>query len=154
MIEKKIAQLLTKKKLTLAIAESCTGGLVSHRITNIPGSSKYFVGGIIAYAYSVKTSILGVPQATIKKRGAVSRETVLAMAKGARRVFGADVAVSITGIAGPAGGTKMKPVGLAYIAFDDGKKVLTKKVNFKGTRKQLKEKFARAALQFILLNLK
>lgn len=150
MLEEEIAQVLTKKKKTLAIAESCTGGLLSHRITNIPGSSKYFIGGIVAYSNSLKTSILGVPAGTMKKYGAVSREVALAMAKGARRAFKSDIAAAVTGIAGPGGGSKAKPVGLAYIAFSGGKKTVTRRVKFKGSRLSLKKKFSEAVLKLII----
>ncbi len=101
---------------TLATAESCTGGLVGHAITNVAGSSAYFLGGIIAYSNEAKRQLLGVPEALLAAYGAVSREVALAMARGARQAFGADVAISTTGIAGPSGGTAQKPVGTVYIA--------------------------------------
>src|SRR5512135_3003758 len=103
-IEKAIGSLLRKQNWTISIAESCTGGLVAHRITNVPGSSDYFLGGVVAYAYEAKVAQLGVSWETLRAYGAVSRETALAMARGARRTLEADVAVSVTGIAGPGGG--------------------------------------------------
>jgi len=116
-VEEKIGSLLIRQGLTLATAESCTGGLVAHRITNVPGSSAYFVGGIVAYANEAKEAVLGVQPATLAAHGAVSEETARELARGARQRLGADVAVAITGIAGPAGGTPDKPVGLTYVAL-------------------------------------
>jgi len=145
-IETDIIKILKKKKITLAVAESCTGGLIAHRITNIPGSSACFAGGVIAYSDKVKTAVLGVKARTIKTRGAVSRETAIEMAKGVRRRLKTTAAVAITGIAGPTGATTKKPVGLAYISFVAGKTIRTRKVRFKGSRTELKERFAEAAL--------
>ncbi len=147
--EKRIARILRKKKKTLAVAESCTGGLVSSRITDVPGSSDYFLGGIVAYSNNVKISLLGVPGATIRKYGAVSRETAIAMARGAKKVLKADMAVSVTGIAGPTGGSARKPVGLAYTAFVAGKAVKVRKLNFKGSRTSIKAKFTQAVLEMV-----
>jgi nicotinamide-nucleotide amidase len=112
-----VGQLLLQHHLTLATAESCTGGLIGHRLTNVPGSSDYFLGGIIAYANEIKERVLGVSHQTLDTHGAVSAETALEMARGARRVLGVDVAISVTGIAGPGGGTADKPVGLVYAAL-------------------------------------
>jgi nicotinamide-nucleotide amidase len=114
----KVGLLLSQRGLTLALAESCTGGLIAHHVTNVPGSSAYFLGGVVSYANSIKEEILGVPPATLEERGAVSEETASAMARGARELFRSDIAVSVTGIAGPTGGTESKPVGLVYIALD------------------------------------
>ena len=116
-LEEKIAALLIDQRLTLATAESCTGGLVAHRITNVPGSSAYFVGGVVAYANEAKEALLGVQSDTLVAHGAVSEKTAREMARGARQRLGADVAVAITGIAGPTGGTPDKPVGLTFIAL-------------------------------------
>lgn len=102
---------------TLATAESCTGGLVAERLVRVSGSSTYFLGGIVSYSNAAKHKLLDVPDAHLERYGAVSVETALAMARGARRAFGADIAVSTTGIAGPTGGTDAKPVGLVYIAL-------------------------------------
>lgn len=112
-----VGHLLRERSLTLAVAESCTGGLLSHRITDVPGSSDYYLGSVIAYANAVKERLLGVPRSVLETCGAVSRETALAMAWGARRLLGADLSLSVTGIAGPGGGTPTKPVGLTYIAL-------------------------------------
>jgi PncC family amidohydrolase len=112
-----VGQLLLKHKLTLALAESCTGGLLGHRLTDVPGSSAYLMGGVVAYSYDAKEHLLGVQHNTLYDHGAVSPETAQEMARGARRVFGTDLAVSVTGIAGPGGGLPGKPVGLAYICL-------------------------------------
>ena len=109
--------LLLRAGKTLATAESCTGGLVAERLVRVSGSSAYFMGGIVSYSNAAKHALLGVPDAHLERYGAVSIETALAMARGARRAFGTDVAVSTTGIAGPSGGTETKPVGLVYIAL-------------------------------------
>ena len=137
----------------MVVAESCTGGQVSDRLTDIPGSSRYFKGGIIAYANEVKTAVLDVDPGTIHKNGAVSRQVALAMAEGARRALSADMAAAVTGIAGPSGGSSKKPVGLAYIAFSSGKKKRTRKVNFRGNRRSIKTQFAQAVLKLILENI-
>jgi PncC family amidohydrolase len=110
-----VGQLLTVSGLTLALAESCTGGLTGHLITDVPGSSSYFLGSAVCYAYSAKESVLGVRHETLQAHGAVSAECAQEMAQGARRLFGADIAVSVTGIAGPGGGLPNKPVGLVHI---------------------------------------
>jgi PncC family amidohydrolase len=116
-IEYRIHSLLTERRLTLAAAESCTGGLVASRITDVPGSSAYFMGGIIAYSYEAKAALLNVSWDTLNGKGAVSRETVLEMAHGARKALGVDIAVSVSGIAGPGGGTPEKPVGTTWIGL-------------------------------------
>ena len=152
-LELRIAKRLNKKKKTLALAESCTGGLISHRITNASGSSLYFRGAIVAYSNKVKESLLSVPGEVIKTYGAVSRQVALGMARAAREVLCSDIAISITGIAGPTGGSAKKPVGLAYIAFASARKRKSKRVIFKGTRRELKEKFTNSALNFLLENI-
>jgi PncC family amidohydrolase len=110
-----LGRLLSARGLTLALAESCTGGLIGSLITDVPGSSDYFLGSAVTYAYSAKEDILGVSHATLLVHGAVSAETAAEMAQGARRIFGADIAASVTGIAGPGGDLPGKPVGLVYI---------------------------------------
>lgn len=146
-IEERIGVLLTKQGLTLATAESCTGGLVAHRITNVPGSSAYFLGGAVAYAHGAKEALLGVQAETLAAHGAVSEETAREMARGARRRLGADVAVAITGIAGPAGGTQDKPVGLTYIALSAPDVDLVERHVWTGERLENKEASAEAALR-------
>lgn len=112
-----LGPLLTRRGQRLAVAESCTGGLVSHRITNVPGSSEYYLGGVISYAYEAKVRLLGVSWETLNTYGAVSRETVLEMARGARLALGAEIGLAVSGIAGPGGGTPEKPVGTTWIGL-------------------------------------
>jgi len=127
----KIVSLLEKKKLKLALAESCTGGLLSSAITSVSGSSKIFAMGLVTYSNQAKTSILKVPQKIIKKYGAVSVQCCLAMVNNLQKISKSKVCVSITGIAGPKGGSKLKPVGLVYIGIRVRKKVFVNKCNFK-----------------------
>jgi nicotinamide-nucleotide amidase len=117
IIEERIGALLRARRWTLATAESCTGGLLGHRITSVSGSSAYYLGGFVAYADEVKEAFLGVRRATLLTYGSVSEETAREMARGARQQLGADVAVALTGLAGPTGGTSEKPVGLVYMAL-------------------------------------
>lgn len=147
--EKKVALKLIKQKLTLALAESCSGGLVSHRLTNISGSSCFLKAGIVAYSNEAKIKILKVPSSLIKQFGAVSHETACAMAKGVRKVFKTDFGIAITGIAGPTGGTKTKPVGLTFIAVSSKEKVECIECRFKGNRLQIKTKAADEALNLL-----
>ncbi|RLD00378.1 MAG: competence protein ComA [Chloroflexi bacterium] len=112
-----VGRLLKQRGLTLALAESCTGGLVSHRVTNVPGSSAYYLGSVIAYSNEIKEWILQVRRDTLHRHGAVSEQAALEMAQGVRRTFHADVGLAVTGIAGPGGGTPEKPVGLIYISL-------------------------------------
>jgi PncC family amidohydrolase len=152
-VEIKISKSLKRKKKTLAVAESCTGGLVASRITDVSGSSDYFSGGVVAYSNDVKTSLLKVPVSFIKRYGAVSRQVAQAMAEGVKAKLEADVAAAITGIAGPTGGSSAKPVGTAYIAVVSGRTKKTKKVKYKGDRRTVKNKFAEAVLGLIAENL-
>ena len=130
-INKKIISLIKKKKMKLAIAESCTGGMLSSTITSVSGSSKVFTVGFVTYSNQAKTGILKVPQKIIKKYGAVSVQCCLAMVNNLSKISKSKVCVSITGIAGPKGGSKQKPVGLVYIGIRVGKKVVVNKSNFK-----------------------
>ncbi len=116
-LEAEIGELLRARGLTLAVAESCTGGLLGHLITNVPGSSDYFLGGVVTYSDRAKEKLLGVRRESLAEQGAVSEQVAREMARGARALFGADVALAITGIAGPGGATPGKPVGLVYIAL-------------------------------------
>ena len=136
--------------LKVATAESCTGGLVADRITDIPGSSDYFLGGVVAYAYEAKVGLLHVSWDTLRTFGAVSRETVIAMARGVRASLGADIGISISGIAGPAGGMPDKPVGTTWICLSSSEGDWTRKFVWEGTRRLNKESSAVAALQFLL----
>ncbi|HEX2787794.1 MAG TPA: competence/damage-inducible protein A [Ignavibacteria bacterium] len=133
-MEKLIGDLLIKKKLKLAVAESCTGGNISFLIVNIPGSSEYYLGGVCTYANEAKQKMLGVKKETLESYGAVSEKTAIEMAEGARKEFKADVAISTTGIAGPAGGTEAKPVGLVYIGYSDKNKSFAEKFYFGDNR--------------------
>ena len=130
-INKKIISLIKRKKLKLAIAESCTGGMLSSAITSVSGSSKVFTMGLVTYSNLAKTSILKVNQKIIKKYGAVSVQCCLAMVNNLSKISKSKVCISITGIAGPKGGSKQKPVGLVYIGIRVGKKVIVNKCNFK-----------------------
>ena len=145
-LEVLLGRLLIEKKQTLAIAESCTGGLITHRLTNVPGSSAYVVAGVIAYAYEAKVAALGLSWDTLNKFGAVSTETVIAMARGARERFSATIGLAITGIAGPGGGTPEKPVGLVHIALADANAVMVARHVWRGDRLQNKAQSAEAAL--------
>ena len=149
-LETQIGPLLNERGLKLALAESCTGGLVGNRITNVPGSSEYFLGGLVVYSYEAKVGLLGVSWDTLNSTGAVSRETVIEMARGARKVLNADIAVSISGVAGPGGGTDEKPVGTTWIglAANDGE--WAKLFQFPGNRVQNKAYAANAALHMLL----
>jgi PncC family amidohydrolase len=149
-LEVVVGELLRKRGLRLAIAESCTGGLVSHRITNVPGASTYYMGSVTAYAYEAKVRLLGVRWSTLEKYGAVSKETALEMAAGVRRVLAADVGVSVTGIAGPGGGTPEKPVGLTWIGLSAPGIDEAWEYIWKGDRLQVKEQSAQQALQLLV----
>jgi nicotinamide-nucleotide amidase len=149
-ILKKIANLLKQKHLTVATAESCTGGLISHSLTNISGSSVYFDRGIVSYSNNAKMELLGVYKEILEKYGAVSEQIAKVMAEGVRTKSNVDIGISTTGIAGPTGGTKEKPVGLVYIAVSTTKNVVVKKFQFTGDRLQNKENTCNAALQMLL----
>ena len=128
---KKIVSLLKRKKIKISFAESCTGGLLSSAITSVSGSSKVFKMGLITYSNQAKTSLLKVPQKIIKKYGAVSVQCCLAMVNNLSKISKSKVCISITGIAGPGGGSKQKPIGLVYIGIKFGKKVIVNKCNFR-----------------------
>jgi PncC family amidohydrolase len=149
-LETQIGELLRHQELKLALAESCTGGLVGSRITDVSGSSEYFLGGIVSYSYEAKVNLLGVSWDTLNSTGAVSRETVIEMARGARRVLNADIAVSVSGIAGPSGGTPEKPVGTTWIGLTAKDDERAKVFQFSGDRVQNKADAADAALQMLL----
>jgi PncC family amidohydrolase len=145
----RILEQLKEKKLTFATAESCTGGLVSALFTDIPGSSAAFVCGYVAYANAAKTQMLGIDSGIIETRGAVSEEVSRAMALGAREKSGVDIAVSITGIAGPDGGNKEKPVGLVYIAVATKTKTICEKNIFRGDRASVRLQSVEKALMMV-----
>jgi len=148
-VEEAIVRLLTKRRQTLALAESCTGGCLAHRITNVPCASAVFLGGLVAYSNMAKQKFLGVRAETLKQHGAVSAAVAREMAEGAREKFGADFALAVTGIAGPTGGTKAKPVGTVFIALaGGGTTVVERKLNPCG-REQFKDLTARQALAML-----
>jgi len=148
-LEEVIGQLLAEKGLTLATAESCTGGLVGGRITAVPGSSQYYLGGIVAYANEVKMNRLGVVREVIEKFGAVSAETAKAMASGVLKAMGADIGVSITGIAGPDGGTEEKPVGTVFIGLATNNSEVAGKFSLGVHREMIRERSVTAALEMV-----
>jgi len=148
-LEEVIGRLLTEKNLKIAVAESCTGGLISHRLTNIPGSSLYFERAVIAYSNKTKIDILNVPEELITSHGAVSSEVAEAMATGIRKLAGTDIGLSTTGIAGPGGGSNEKPVGLVWIGYADAKSVFSRKFLFGEGRIRVKERASQAALDLI-----
>lgn len=145
-----VGELLRRHGLRLAVAESCTGGLIGHRLTNVPGSSTYYMGSVTAYAYEAKVRLLGVRWETLEKHGAVSEETVLEMARGVRRALAADVGVSVSGIAGPGGGTPDKPVGLVWIGLSAPGIDEAWSYIWNGDRIQNKELTAQQALQLLV----
>jgi PncC family amidohydrolase len=149
-LEVQIGPLLRKAGWKLVTAESCTGGLISHRVTEVPGSSDYFLGGFVAYAYEAKVATLGVSWETLKTHGAVSRETVIEMARGARRALGADLAVSVSGIAGPGGAQVAKPVGTTWIGLSAPDGDWARLFRFSGDRHQNKAAAAEAGLHMVL----
>tara|TARA_Y100000996_G_C22394869_1_gene590722 strand:+ start:169 stop:642 length:474 start_codon:yes stop_codon:yes gene_type:complete len=150
-ISKKLIKLLTKKKLKISFAESCTGGLLSSSITSINGSSKIFTLGLITYSNQSKINILKVPKKIIMKYGAVSYETCLSMVKNLNKIAKTDFSLSITGVAGPRGGTKEKPIGLVYIGIKKGNKTLVKKFQFKNKkRSSIQKATVNKALNLIL----
>ena len=147
----KIVKLLTKKKLTVSFAESCTGGLLASSITSISGSSKVFNMGLVTYSNNAKVKLLKVPKKTITKYGAVSYETCLLMVKNLSKISKANISISITGVAGPNGGTKAKPVGLVYIGLKKGSKIIVKKNYFKSKKRiSIQKATAKQALKMIL----
>lgn len=156
LLEAQIGDLLLEKKMKLTFAESCTGGLVGHRVTNIPGSSDYYLGSVTAYAYEVKEHFLGVKHETLMTYGAVSRECVLEMARGVRRVLSGGfpmegiLGLSISGIAGPGGATPDKPVGTVWIGMSAPEGEWAWRMEWKGDRIRNKEQSAQAALQLVL----
>jgi PncC family amidohydrolase len=136
--------------VTVALAESCTGGLVASTITTVPGSSGYFLGGVVSYADTAKSVLLDVPEPTLEAHGAVSAQVARAMAIGARARFAASLAASITGVAGPDGGTEAKPVGLTYVGVADAQGVDVRRFAFSGDRDGNRDAAARVALEWLI----
>ena len=146
----RLARALEEREATLAVAESCTGGLLAADLTARPGASAYFLGGVVAYADRVKVDALGVEPRALDRHGAVSREVAEAMAQGARERFRSSLAVSLTGIAGPGGGTSEKPVGLVFISVVGPKGSLTRRFVFPGDREAVRSASVGAAAELVL----
>jgi len=144
-----VARLLTEKKLTLAVAESCTGGLITDRLTDIPGSSAFLERGVIAYSNKSKTDLLGVSEDVLRDYGAVSEQAAILMAEGVRSFGGCDLGLATTGIAGPAGGTEEKPVGTVFIALADGRKTICRHYSFRWERRRNKTITSQTALMML-----
>lgn len=151
-LEEVVGKLLRESGKTLATAESCTGGLIAHRVTNVPGSSDYFLEGIVSYSNEAKEKVLGVPLDMIEAQGAVSAPVVEAMARGVRNLAGSDIGVAVSGIAGPGGGSAEKPVGTVFIGVDNGEQgsPFSEKFRFYGTREDIKLISSEKALQIIM----
>ena len=145
-LEQEVAGLLLSRKMTIAVAESCTGGLICHRLTNISGSSDYLERGVVTYSNRSKIELLGVPEQVIKEHGAVREACVRAMATGIKRLAGTDLGLSVSGIAGPTGGTHEKPVGTVYMALAWNEDVECWKYLFGGSRGEIKQKASEQAL--------
>jgi len=155
MIEEEIGRLLREKGWSIAIAESCSGGLISHRLTNVAGASNYFERAIVAYSNKAKTEVLGVSSEIIQRHGAVSEETALAMAEGVRNGSKVDIGLAVTGIAGPSGGTEEKPVGTVFIALSSSEgDMICKRFSFRGNRLEIKDQSSQKALEILLNFLK
>ena len=147
-LEKAIGDLLRQKGWTLSITESCTGGLICDRITDVSGSSDYFMGGMVTYSNESKAKHLGIPLRYIRKHGAVSPQVARRMAQGVRKAFNTTFGLSTTGVAGPTGGTKRSPIGRVFIGLAAERKIWVKKLDLKGTRREIKEGATKKALQF------
>ncbi len=148
-LEQDVGNLLRQKGLTLGVVESATGGLISHLITSVPGSSDYYKGSVTAYSNEVKIKVVGVKEGTINKYGAVSSQVAEEMAQGGRKILAADICLADTGIAGPGGATPGKPVGLFYIGLSHQAGAYNQKHNFQGDREQNKRSAAEAALSWL-----
>jgi PncC family amidohydrolase len=149
-LEVLVGELLRRRGLRLAAAESCTGGLIGHLLTNVAGSSTYYMGSVTAYAYEAKVRLLGVSWDTLEKFGAVSSETALEMARGIRIALAADIGISVTGIAGPAGGTAAKPVGTVWIGISTPNEEFARHFLWSGSRLAIKKQSAQAALNLLV----
>ena len=149
MLEEVVARALTENRTTIAVAESCTGGLLAERLTNIPGSSSYFLGGVVCYSNELKSALVGVPAELIESKGAVSPEVALALAEGIRKTTGATIGVGVTGIAGPGGGTPEKPVGLVHIGIADDRGPRERSFQFPGDRERIRMHASQTALDSV-----
>ncbi|HEY1663373.1 MAG TPA: CinA family protein [Verrucomicrobiae bacterium] len=153
-MENAVVRLMTRRKWTLALAESCTGGLIANILTNVPGASKIFRGGIVAYSNEAKRKFLGVRGSTLAHHGAVSEPVAREMAEGARKQFGADFAIAVTGIAGPSGGTKAKPVGTVFISLAGISGTVVQRRSNPSSREKFKKATAGQALQLLMEQIK
>ena len=152
-LEERLGKFLKQCGKTISVAESCTGGLISHRITNVPGSSEYYERGVVSYSNQSKISILLVSSITLNKFGAVSRQTAEEMARGIRQISGTDLGIATTGIAGPGGGSTEKPVGLVYICLSSKEKTICRRFTFEGSREEIKMQTSEAALRIVVNHL-
>ncbi len=150
-LSEEVGRLLSEKNMTLSIAESCTGGWIGETITQVPGSSRYFLGGVVAYSNKAKANLLKVPKEVIETYGAVSAECAVQMAQGARELFRSSLSLSVTGIAGPAGGSQEKPVGLTFICVSSSEKTMVKRYIFSGERNDVRKKAVRKGLNLLRL---
>jgi nicotinamide-nucleotide amidase len=148
-LEKTIGDYLRNKGWTLSIAESCTGGLICDRITDVSGSSDYFMGGMVTYSNESKAKHLGIPLNYIKRHGAVSPQVAKKMAQGVKKTFNTTFGLSTTGVAGPTGGTIRSPVGRVFIGLAAGRKIWVKKLDLKGTRREIKKESTRLSLKYL-----
>lgn len=148
-LEERVGQLLRAQQATIAVAESCTGGLISHRLTNVPGSSAYFMAGYITYSNAAKTAVLAVPEALIHREGAVSAAVAAAMAEGARRAAAVTWGLAVTGVAGPAGGSPQKPIGTVHMAAAGPRETFCEQHRFWGEREEIKARAAQAAFDLV-----
>lgn len=153
LIVNQVHKSLIKTKRTIAVAESCTGGLISYLLTQMSGSSQYFILGVVTYSNQAKTNILHIPETLIAKKGAVSREVAQKMAQSIRKLAKADFGIGITGIAGPAGGTPQEPIGTVFIAIDTKARKICKKFRFPGSRAVVRKKAALKALELLYANI-
>jgi PncC family amidohydrolase len=152
-LAKKLGRLLLKHKKALSTAESCTGGMIAKVITDIPGSSRYFMGGVVSYSNEVKIKVLHVSKKLIEKHGAVSKEVAEAMVRGVQRLMHTDCAIAVTGIAGPDGGTAKKPVGLVYISVACGKGIEVKRFIFQKDRDGNRKETTSTAIEMLIQKL-
>jgi len=150
MLAEDVGRLLRSRKKTLATAESCTGGKVGDMITDVSGSSDYFLGGLVSYSNESKVKLLGVKSGTLSAKGAVSEEVALQMARGVRKRMGATYGIGITGIAGPTGGSRAKPVGLVYISIASARRGIVERRVFRGSRASVKKAAARRSLEMLI----
>ena len=149
-LENKLGKILTEKKLTISCAESCTGGLLTSRLTDVAGSSNYVQGGIVSYSNEIKNSVLKVKADTLKNFGAVSEQTARQMSANVRELFNTNIGVGVTGIAGPGGGTPEKPVGTVYISVSNSDKTIVERFNFSGSRSEIKNQACDAAMSMVI----